>query len=117
MTAVVVEDESILRLYVCDLLKERGIEVLGEASAGEEALVVIRRTRPDVVLLDIKLKGDLDGSAVARQIAGDDGPRIVLMTAYALDDGGPELASPNIVGHLSKPISEIELDRLLAEVR
>jgi two-component system LytT family response regulator len=80
--AVVVDDEPSARDVVITLLAEhQNIEVIGEATNGVEAVEVIRRTRPDLVFLDIQMP-DQDGFAVLEAL-GDDVPRgVVFVTAH-----------------------------------
>ena len=51
---VIGDDESIIRMDLAEMLEDAGHEVVGEASDGVEALDLVRKTRPDIVLLDIK---------------------------------------------------------------
>lgn len=62
---VIGDDESIIRMDLAEMLEDAGHEVVGEASDGVEALDLVRKTRPDIVLLDIKMPR-LDGIHAAR---------------------------------------------------
>ena len=64
---VIGDDESIIRMDLAEMLEDAGHEVVGEASDGVEALDLVRKTRPDIVLLDIKMPR-LDGIHAARMI-------------------------------------------------
>ena len=83
ITVVVVDDHPLFRQGVVETLSvEEGIEVIGEASNGDDALAVIRAVRPNVVLLDINLPG-MNGQQIARQIVSEKIPTyIVLLTGY-----------------------------------
>ena len=71
-----------LRLVVENAL---GVEVVGEAADGVEAVAVARRERPDVLLLDIAMPR-MDGLDAARMLLGDpDPPRIVMLTTFGSD--------------------------------
>ena len=60
LRVLIVEDEAIVAADLEDLLGRAGIQVLGWTPRGEEALEIARREAPDVVLLDVRLGGDLD---------------------------------------------------------
>ena len=67
LRVLVVEDESIVADYVADVIEEAGHEVAGFAATGEKAILHLERSRPDLAILDIKLKGSLSGIDVARR--------------------------------------------------
>ncbi|MEU7748741.1 response regulator transcription factor [Nonomuraea sp. NPDC049158] len=85
----VADDQAVVRMGLRALLdREPGLECVGEAADGAAALQLIRRTRPDVLLLDIRMPG-MDGLATLRAIAGDrelSGTRIVVVTTFAVDE-------------------------------
>ena len=58
---LLVEDENLVALEIADLLKGLGYQVCGQASSGERAIEKAATTDPDLVLMDIRLKGNLDG--------------------------------------------------------
>ena len=83
MRALIVDDEAPARAKVRRLLEATpDIEIAGEATTGREAIAAIKRSRPDIVFLDIQMPG-LDGFAVldAIEASGDDLPYIVFVTA------------------------------------
>ncbi len=83
ITVVVVDDHPLFRQGVVETLSmENDIEVIGEASNGEEAIAIIRALRPDVAVLDVNLPG-MNGQQVTRQIVMDKIPtQVVLLTGY-----------------------------------
>jgi DNA-binding NarL/FixJ family response regulator len=85
----IADDQAVVRMGLRALLdREPGMECVGEASDGAAALALIRRTRPDVLLLDIRMPG-MDGLATLRAAAGDrelGGTRIVVVTTFAVDE-------------------------------
>ncbi|MEV4169108.1 response regulator transcription factor [Nonomuraea sp. NPDC049709] len=85
----IADDQAVVRMGLRALLeREPGMECTGEAGDGQAALALIRRTRPDVLLLDIRMPG-MDGLATLRAIAGDPGLRgtqIVVVTTFAVDE-------------------------------
>jgi chemotaxis response regulator CheB len=83
------DDQALVRARFKALLDaQEGIEVVGEAVDGEEAIRLARALRPDVVLMDIRMPG-LDGPEATRAITADEllaGVRIVILTTFDLDE-------------------------------
>ena len=106
---LVVEDEAIVAMDISASLRVLGYEVEGPASTGEEAIALALRTRPDLVLMDIMLRGGMDGVEAARRIREATGAPIVYLTAYA-DEGTLRRAKEaEPLGYLLKPFEEREL--------
>jgi DNA-binding NarL/FixJ family response regulator len=84
---VVVDDQSLVRSGLELVLESRGFEVVGSAADGREAVDVVRRTEPDVVLMDIRMPV-MDGiEATRRVIAGSPAPpRVLVLTTFDLDE-------------------------------
>ncbi len=91
MTAVrvvLVDDQALVRTGFRMILDETGdITVVGEAGDGAAALEVVRRTRPDVVLMDVRMPG-VDGIEATRRIRKStvDPPRVIILTTFDLDE-------------------------------
>ncbi len=89
MTSVlVVDDQELVRGGFCLILEAAGLDVLGEAGDGAEAVALARDLRPDVVLMDVRMPG-MDGIEATRLIraeAGDGPPRILILTTFDLDE-------------------------------
>ncbi|YCK40753.1 response regulator [Actinomadura sp. ATCC 39365] len=85
----IADDQAVVRMGLRALLeREPGMECVGEAADGAAALDLIRRTRPDVLLLDIRMPGT-DGLSALRAVAADPtlaGTRIVVVTTFAVDE-------------------------------
>ncbi|MFF2436338.1 response regulator [Streptomyces sp. NPDC058107] len=87
LRAVIADDQGLVRTGFKMILAADGIEVTAEAADGAEAVAAVRRTRPDVVLMDIRMP-EMDGIEATRRIIGDAGPagtRIIILTTYDLD--------------------------------
>ncbi len=86
MTRVVIaDDQELVRSGLRLVLEARGCEVLAEAEDGRQAVEAVRRTAPDVVLMDIRMPV-MDGIAATREItAGGMGARVLVLTTYDLD--------------------------------
>lgn len=116
MTArvMIVEDEAITAMATGAMLKRLGHVVAASVSSGQAALDAFRRQAPDLVLMDIRLHGDMDGIETARLIRRDSDVPVIFVTAY-VDEGTRRLAaetSPLAV--VAKPLDEYELASLLA---
>ena len=83
---LIVEDEALVRRDLQRSLEELGYEVEGFTDRGEEAVNMAWELRPDIVLMDIMLKGDVDGITAADRIRELYGLPIVYLTAYADDN-------------------------------
>lgn len=108
-TILVVEDEMIVALDLQFKLERMGYSVPATALTGEEAVALADQLRPDMVLMDIGLKGNLDGIAAALKIKEQFGFPIAFLTAYG-DTKTKELAQVvHPVGFLTKPFTDEEI--------
>ena len=115
LRALIVDDEPLARRRLSRLLTgEGGVDVVGEAAEGQEALDAIRSLRPDVVFLDVQMPG-LTGTEVVRALAGEEAPYLIFVTAF--DSYGVEAFDLGAVDYLLKPFDADRLRRALARVR
>ena len=105
---VIAEDEGIVRLDLKETLEEEGYEVVGETGNGDEVEALVERTRPDVVILDIKLLGE-DGISVARRLKERGDVAIVMLTAFSQRDVVSEAIGAGALGYLVKPFQRSDL--------
>lgn len=105
---VIGDDESIIRMDLCEMLEEAGHIVVGEAADGVEALEIVRREKPDIVLLDIKMP-KLDGIHAAKMIGHEQLAPVLLLTAYSQQDVVNKAKDSGVLGYLVKPISPVNL--------
>src|SRR2546421_6789116 len=109
LRAVLVDDEQLARDELGFLLGEiGGVEIIGEAGNGVEALTTIEKLQPDVVFLDVQMPG-LTGFEVARRMLGIRATsQIVFVTAY--DQHAIEAFEVNAVDYLLKPVDQARLE-------
>jgi DNA-binding NarL/FixJ family response regulator len=102
MTVLIVDDHADFRRSATALLNAEGFDVLGAVADGGAVVEAVKRLRPDVVLLDIQLP-DLDGLAVAEQLAQTDSPpHVVLISSRDAASYGPRIDSAPTRGFLAK---------------
>jgi serine phosphatase RsbU (regulator of sigma subunit) len=111
---LLVDDEELARVRMRDLLKEvQGVEIVGEARDGEEALTEIRNLRPDLVFLDIQMPGK-SGIEVAAALEPPR-PRVIYCTAF--DQYAVSAFELNAVDYLLKPVTKGRLGKTMERVR
>ena len=113
MKALIIDDERIARAELRRLLAAHsGIEIIGEARNGAEALALIQEARPDLLFLDIQMPG-MTGFDLLEQL--DDPPQIIFTTAF--DRHALQAFDVNAVDYLLKPIAPARLAAALAKLR
>ncbi|WP_020523266.1 response regulator transcription factor [Catelliglobosispora koreensis] len=100
---VIVDDEHLMRSGLRMMMESAGdIEVVGEAGDGDEALELIERTRPHVVLMDIRMPGKDGLKATEELTAHEDGPKVIVLTTFGEDTYIYRALSAGAVGFLLK---------------
>ena len=116
---VVADDQALVRTGFRMILTAGGVEVVGEAGNGHEAVAEVRRTRPDVVLMDVRMP-ELDGLEATRRIVADEsqgageGPRVIILTTFDLDHYVYAALAAGASGFLLKDVTP---EHLVAAVR
>lgn len=108
-TILVVEDEQIVALDISNALNALGYSVPTVASSGAEAIARAEELRPGLVLMDVRIDGDMDGIATAAQIRERFDIPVVFLTAYADDDSLTRAKASSPFGYLLKPFNRREL--------
>jgi DNA-binding NtrC family response regulator len=117
LRVLIVDDEVLLADYVAAVVKDDGHEVVGTAMTADEAMGLALAHRPDLAILDIRLKGEVDGIelAVSMRATGLDLPHI-----FVTGSGDPETRAraeaTRPLAFLQKPFNDVRLLGLLAEV-
>lgn len=107
---LVVEDENIVAMDIRKILSDSGYEVTSIVGSGEEAIITVREQKPDLILMDIVLKGKMTGLDAARIITRYFDVPIIYMTALSTDDALLETTNRESYGFLFKPFSANELN-------
>jgi PAS domain S-box-containing protein len=106
---IVVEDEQIIARDICRTLGQLGYSVLASAMTGEEAITQVATLRPDLVLMDIRLQGAMDGIMVADYVRRHFDIPVVYLTAYSDEATLRRVRVSEPFGYLVKPFEEREL--------
>ncbi len=110
---LLVEDENLIALDLTHRLNNLGYMVVGWVPSGEEAIVLAAQLSPDLVLMDIKLKGRIDGIEAAEQIKAQLDIPIIYLTAF-VDKATIQRAKITApFGYLVKPVDERELSTII----
>ena len=106
-TALVAEDESIIRLDIVETLREYGFDVIAEAGDGEAAVALATEHRPDVIVMDIKMP-KMDGIEAAEKISALKIP-VVLLTAFSQRELVERASEAGAMAYVVKPFSPNDL--------
>ena len=106
---LVVEDESIVSKDIQHSLKKLGYNVVGAAATGEQAVKLAVDTQPDIILMDIMLKGEMNGIEAATQIRQETNIPVIFLTAYADESTLSKAKVTQPYGYIIKPFKEIDI--------
>jgi two-component system cell cycle sensor histidine kinase/response regulator CckA len=106
---LIVEDESITALHIKTILDAKGYFVPAIVASGDEAIELARELNPDLVLMDIRLRGNVDGIEAAQAIRRKFDVPVVYLTAYADPETTERARLTEPYGYLLKPFDEREL--------
>src|SRR4051812_37196128 len=106
---LVVEDEGIVAMEIQNRLNSMGYAVVAVVPAGEAAIKKAGELQPDLVLMDIRLKGKLDGISAAEQIRAQFDIPVIFLTAYADEHTLQRAKVTEPYGYVLKPFEEREL--------
>ena len=105
---VIVDDESIIRIDLREMLSNLGYLVIGEVGDGRSAVNLARELRPDLVIMDIKMPG-MDGIDAAKILTEEKIAPVLLLTAYSQKELVSRARQAGVVGYLVKPFRESDL--------
>jgi DNA-binding response OmpR family regulator len=108
-TALVVEDETLIAEELAERLRRLGFSVIATVDSADEAIRLAVRERPDLVLMDIRLKGEKDGVHAAGEIRRLVNAPVIYLTAYSDQITLDRVKDTQPYGYVLKPFHEREL--------
>ncbi|MBW2266752.1 MAG: response regulator [Deltaproteobacteria bacterium] len=103
---LITEDEAVIAIELEKTLVAMGHEVVGTAGSGHKAVEMARRLKPDLILMDIVMPGDVDGIAAAEIIKEEMDISVIFLTAYAGDQLVERAKRVRPLGYIVKPFQE-----------
>jgi len=113
---LIVEDETLIALHLKTKLVRAGYVVCGLAVSGEDAVELARKERPEVILMDIRLLGQMDGIEAAQEIGSFLPVRVIFTTGYADPDLKENALALNPAGYLLNPIALPQIQAILEPI-
>jgi DNA-binding LytR/AlgR family response regulator len=110
---LIVEDEMVIGANISLELNKLGYEVTGIVPRGEEALVHLKEQTPDILLLDINLKGELDGVETAKEMQKTHNVPIIYLTANTDDANFNRAKETHPYAFITKPFKKLDLKRAI----
>ncbi len=105
---VIAEDEALIRLDLRETLEEEGYEVVGETGRGDEVVELVRKHRPDLAILDIKMPGE-DGLSAAAKITSERLAAVLVLTAFSQRELVDRAREAGALAYLVKPFQRNDL--------
>jgi len=106
---LIVEDDGLIALNLLQLLQKSGYNVMDPVCSGEEAIESVREFIPDLILMDIRLGGNIDGIETSYKIRQDFDIPVIFLSALSEKDRLERAKEINTSVFFSKPFSENEL--------
>lgn len=113
---MVVEDEGVVSIDIRNMLQKAGYGIAAVAFKGEEAIIKAEQSTPDLILMDIGLKGEMDGIETAKRIKGKSSIPVVFLTGFADDITMAKAREVDPSGFIIKPINEVELNEIVDKI-
>lgn len=108
-TILVVEDEAIIAMLLQKVLETMGYTVAGPVANGEDAIRIAASENPDLILMDIRIEGDIDGIETTLRIHENSDIPVIYLTAHSDPDTVERAMQTNPSGFLLKPFKRDEL--------
>ena len=113
---LIVEDEVLFAMALGQRLKGKGYELCETALRGKEAVEIIERERPDLVVMDVNLKGEISGIDAASEIRLRFGIPVIFMTGYSDENTKKAAMLVQPAGYVTKPLNFEELLALIGSI-
>jgi CheY-like chemotaxis protein len=109
LKVMVVEDEFIIALDLKERLNKLGYKVPGVATSGKEAVKLANKVNPNLILMDIMLRGEIDGIQAAKLIRDKLDIPVLFISSFSDIDSVKRAKKVSPYGYIVKPFTEIEL--------
>jgi two-component system, response regulator PdtaR len=106
---LIVEDDKLLALVEERLVERLGFQVVGTAVTGEEAIILVQENSPDIILMDISLKGDMDGIDAVEIIREDYSTPVIYLSGNSDKFNYERAKKTNFIDYLVKPVTADDL--------
>jgi len=106
---LIVEDESLVALEISSFIELLGYETVGIASSAEKAYAVLKQKSVDLILMDVLIKGDIDGVTLAANIRKTANIPLIYISAFSDDETLERAIETNPIAYLTKPFNRKEL--------
>lgn len=113
---LIVEDEAINALAIRFMLSKAGFSICGTVASGKEAIENVMNNKPDLILMDIRIAGDIDGIETASLIKEKIDIPVIFMTAYADISVEKKARALNPLAFLKKPIDVVDIQNIISSV-
>jgi two-component system, response regulator PdtaR len=113
---LIIEDEILIARSLFADLQDLGINVLEPISNGEKAVEVALQEIPDLILMDIRLAGEMDGIETASRIQKTKNIAVIFMSGYATEVIKEKAKAVNNIGFFEKPVNIDQLKTVIAEL-
>ena len=112
---LIVEDEALVAMASAQILETLGYEVVGIVACHEDAMERAAASTPDLVLMDIRLKGAIDGIDTAQMLIAQQGCRVVFVTGQSDKTTRERAEAIGPVGYLKKPFTPGQLSKAVTD--
>ena len=108
---LIVEDEAVVAAHLAGQVERFGYRVIGKVSTGEQAIAAVRRELPDLILMDVRLGGRLDGIETAERLRSEyqTSIPILFLTAHSEEDTLKRASLTGPLGYVLKPFNRSQL--------
>lgn len=106
---LIVEDDGLIALEIAERLKHLSYDVIDAVATGEEAINCAEKTHPDLILMDIRLRGSMDGTEAAQHITSKEDTPVIYITAYSDNETRANARRTFSYGYIVKPFTDQQL--------